>query len=134
VGDGPEHRRLRATAGDRVRLLGRVDDERLAEVYAGARALIVPNVEEFGIAAVEAQASGRPVLALGEGGSRETVVDGVTGTLVEDGSPERFAEAMREVDFSRFDPSAARANAERFSATRFRERLRAAVGAAQGGG
>jgi glycosyltransferase involved in cell wall biosynthesis len=128
VGDGPEQRRLDAIAGERTRLLGRIGDSELASVYARARALIVPNVEEFGIAAVEAQAAGRPVLALGEGGARETVVDGVTGTLVAGGAAEDFAEAMREVDFTRFDPEAARRNAERFSAGRFRERLLAAVG------
>jgi glycosyltransferase involved in cell wall biosynthesis len=127
VGDGPEQRRLSAIAGDRVRLLGRIGDDELASVYSRARALIVPNVEEFGIAAVEAQAAGRPVLALGEGGALETVADGVTGTLVSGGSPEDFAEAMREVDFARFDPLAARANAERFSAGRFRDRLLGAV-------
>jgi glycosyltransferase involved in cell wall biosynthesis len=130
VGDGPEQRRLRAIAGDRIRFLGRICDDELASVYSRARALIVPNVEEFGIASVEAQAAGRPVLALGEGGALETVVDGVTGTLVDAGAPDDFAEAMREVDFTRFDPAVARDNAHRFSAGRFRERLTEAVQAA----
>jgi glycosyltransferase involved in cell wall biosynthesis len=127
VGDGPERRRLQALSSGSIRLLGRIDDQELAGLYARARALIVPNVEEFGIAAVEAQAAGRPVLALGEGGALETVVDGVTGTLVAGGNPADFAEAMREVAFERFDPAAARENAERFNAATFRRRLQALV-------
>jgi glycosyltransferase involved in cell wall biosynthesis len=132
VGDGPELRSLRGRYGDIARFAGRIGDAELAEVYAGALALVIPNVEEFGIAGVEAQASGRPVLALGEGGARETVVSGETGVLVETGTPKEFAEAMREVDFTRFDPRAARTNAERFAAERFRARLRKIVDAAVG--
>ena len=64
--------------------LGRIGDAELAGVYSRALALVVPNVEEFGIAAVEAQASGRPVLALGAGGALETVVDGETGVLIDE--------------------------------------------------
>ena len=58
--------------------------DELAGLYAGAPALVVPDVEEFGIAAVEAQAAGRPVVALDAGGTRETVANGETGVLVED--------------------------------------------------
>jgi glycosyltransferase involved in cell wall biosynthesis len=135
VGDGPEHGRLRARYGSSARFAGRIDDAELARVYAGALALVIPNVEEFGIAGVEAQAAGRPVLALGQGGALETVRAGETGVLVEGGTAEELAEAMREVDFTRFDPAAARANAERFAADRFRERLRELVDReARGGG
>ena len=68
VGDGPEGRRLRKLAGPTVTFTGRIADEQVAEVLAGSRALVVTAVEEFGIAAVEALAAGRPVIALGEGG------------------------------------------------------------------
>jgi len=127
VGNGPELKRLRAAFGDVGTFLGRIDDAALADVYAKALALVIPNVEEFGIAGVEAQAAGRPVLAYGRGGARETVIDGETGVLVESGEAADFAEAMREQDFTRFDPDRTRANAERFAPEVFRKRLRELV-------
>jgi glycosyltransferase involved in cell wall biosynthesis len=123
VGDGPELSGLR-TRYPGATFMGRIGDDELAGVYARCRALVVPNVEEFGIAAVEAQAAGRPVLGLAAGGALETIRNGETGVLIDDASPAQFAEAMRSVDFDRFDAELARANAERFSAERFRDRLR----------
>jgi len=124
VGDGPERERWASEYADVAEFLGRVSDEELIDLYRRALAVVIPNVEEFGITAVEAQATGRPVLAIGEGGAVETVVAGVTGVLVERGE---LAEAMREVDFTRFDPAATRANALRFSPTGFQLALRAEV-------
>jgi len=92
--------------------------------FTDALAVVIPNVEEFGIVAVEAQATGRPVLAVAAGGAVETVIPGVTGELVE---PEDLAEAMREVDFTRYDPRAARQSAVRFSPAGFRMVLRSEV-------
>jgi glycosyltransferase involved in cell wall biosynthesis len=128
VGDGPELPRLRATYEDRdVDLLGPVSDAELASLYSRCAALIVPNVEEFGIAAVEAQAAGRPVVAVNRGGVRETVVDGRTGILVDGEDAAALAEPLRDADLTAFDPTAIRANAERFSATAFRRNLKATV-------
>ena len=133
VGDGPDLAALRAAHGDHATFLGRIGDDELARVYSGALALVVPNVEEFGIASVEAQASGRPVLAVGAGGALETVVDGETGVLTAGGSAGEIAAAMADVDFTRFDPAAARGNAERFADRLFRERLIEIVGRASSG-
>lgn len=127
IGSGPDLERLRALHGDAVEFAGRVEDERLAELLSRARGQIVPNVEEFGIAAVEAQAAGLPVLAAAAGGALETILDGETGVLVEPGSVAAFAEALREVDFARFDRARIRANAERFSVAAFQEKLLAEV-------
>jgi glycosyltransferase involved in cell wall biosynthesis len=127
VGAGPELRPLRAEYSTGVEFLGRVGDEELASLYARARAVVIPNVEEFGIVAVEAQAAGRPVIALDAGGARETVIDGETGILVPDPSPDSFAEVMREVDFEAFAARRARESAERFSVSRFRAKLLAAL-------
>jgi glycosyltransferase involved in cell wall biosynthesis len=128
VGDGPELQRLRTLyEGREVDLLGSVSDEELASLYSRCAALIVPNVEEFGIAAVEAQAAGRPVVAVGRGGVRETVLDGRTGVLVDAEDAAALAEPLRYQDFGRFDPAAIRANAERFSAEAFRQALKASV-------
>jgi glycosyltransferase involved in cell wall biosynthesis len=126
VGTGPELGRLRARFPD-AEFLGRVTDAELARLYSQARALLVPNVEEFGIAAVEAQAAGRPVVARGEGGVLETVVDGETGVLLARGDVDEFAEALRDVDFDRFDPGTAVANTRRFSTDRFKRQLIAEV-------
>jgi glycosyltransferase involved in cell wall biosynthesis len=123
VGTGPELPALRSRYGDVARFLGRVSDEELAELYSRCLAVVVPNVEEFGIVAVEAQASGRPVIALDRGGARETVIDGETGLLVSGGEPRDFAAAIREGTRAGFRPGAARRNAESFSVERFRAGL-----------
>ena len=131
VGGGPELRRLRSAYADSAEFLGRVSDSELARIYPRALALVVPNVEEFGIAAVEAQASGRPVLAQRAEGATECVSDGVTGVLVDGSDAGAFAEAMRSTDFRAFSPEAARANAERFDVPVFGEAMRTAVARAQ---
>jgi glycosyltransferase involved in cell wall biosynthesis len=127
VGDGPDMRRLQALYGGSAQFLGRISDVELASLYSRARALVMPNIEEFGIAGVEAQAAGRPVVAAQAGGARETVLDGETGVLVTPESVSAFAEAMRAVDFDRFVPARIRENALRFSQERFRERFLAEV-------
>jgi glycosyltransferase involved in cell wall biosynthesis len=124
VGEGPELERLRHLYRDSADFLGRVPDGELVELYAGARALLMPNVEEFGIAAVEAQAAGRPVVATDAGGAQETVVDGETGVLVPPEDVDSFAETLRHTDFDRFRPERARSNARRFSSATFERRLR----------
>ena len=127
VGDGPEGRRLRKLAGPTITFTGRIPDEQVAEVLAGARALVVTAVEEFGIAAVEALAAGRPVIALGEGGVRESVEPGVTGVFYERNDPAALAETVVGFDALSVDAAACRAAAERFSVPRFQKRLAAIV-------
>jgi glycosyltransferase involved in cell wall biosynthesis len=133
VGAGPELERLRADHAGGVEFLGRLGDAQLAHEYATAAALVVPNVEEFGIAAVEAQAAGRPVVAVDAGGARETVVPGRTGLLVPDGDGRALARALRE-DLTRFDSQEIRTHAERFAPDVFRARLQELVAATCGGG
>jgi glycosyltransferase involved in cell wall biosynthesis len=127
VGDGPELRRLRRLAGPTVSFAGRLSDERVAQLLARSRALVVTATEEFGIAAVEALAAGRPVIAVGDGGVRESVVEGETGTFFELSDPDALAEAVRRFDPLAIDPRACRAAAERFGAARFRDELRRIV-------
>jgi glycosyltransferase involved in cell wall biosynthesis len=130
VGDGPEARRLHRLAGPSVRFEGRVSDDRVADLMSGARALVVPATEEFGIAAVEAQAAGRPVIALAAGGARETVAEGETGVFFEHADPESLAQAVAGFDPLSVDPAACVAQAQRFGLERFREGLTAAVSSA----
>ena len=87
----------------------------------------MPGVEEFGIAAVEAQAAGRPVVAVADGGVLETVLDGETGVLLPHGGIDEFAEAIRDVDFDRFRGEDIARHAQEFSTARFQLRLRAEV-------
>ncbi|MDX6697499.1 MAG: hypothetical protein QOE65_896 [Solirubrobacteraceae bacterium] len=129
VGDGPEARRLHRLAGPNVHFEGRVSDERVAELMRGARALVVTATEEFGIAAVEAQAAGRPVIALAAGGARETVAEGQTGAFFERPDPGALAEAVAGFDALAVDPAACVAQARRFGHERFRDGLTAAVAA-----
>jgi len=126
VGSGPDHNAL-SEAYPEVEFLGRASDEELVELYAQARAVVVPSMEEFGITAVEAQAAGRPVIAAAAGGALETVLDGETGRLVALDDVDSFARAMRELDELDFDPVRARENAERFSVASFQHRLAAEV-------
>ena len=127
IGDGPEGRRLRRIAGPTITFTGRIPDRQVAELLAGSRALVVTAVEEFGIAAVEALAAGRPVIALGEGGVRESVQPGVTGAFYERNDPAALAETVLGFDALAIDPAVCRAAAERFSVPRFQTRLAAIV-------
>ncbi len=122
VGTGPDHDAL-SEAYPEVEFLGRASDEDLAELYAGARAVVVPSMEEFGIAAVEAQAAGRPVIAAAAGGALETVLDGSTGLLARLDDVDSFQRAIQSVDDLDFDPANAVRNAERFSVAAFQKRL-----------
>jgi glycosyltransferase involved in cell wall biosynthesis len=129
VGSGPDHAAL-SEAYPEVEFLGRAGDEDLAELYASARAVLVPSMEEFGITAVEAQAAGRPVIAAAAGGALETVLDGQTGRLVALDDVDAFADAIETIDALHFDPARAVANAQRFSVEAFQRRLAAHVDAA----
>jgi glycosyltransferase involved in cell wall biosynthesis len=127
VGNGPDARRLHRLAGPTVSFTGRVSDAEAAGILSRARALVVTATEEFGIAAVEAQAAGRPVIALNEGGVRETVVEGVTGTFFHRPEPASLAEAVRSFDAVAVDPRACVDNAQRFDSAQFRRGLKAVV-------
>jgi glycosyltransferase involved in cell wall biosynthesis len=129
VGDGPDARRLRRLAGPTVQFAGRLSDDAVAEVLRGAQALIMTAVEEFGIACVEAQASGRPVIAKRGGGALETVADGVTGCFWTGGVTE-LAQAVRGFDAEAVDPQVCVANAAQFDSSVFRRRMLEEVQAA----
>ena len=131
VGDGPDARRLRRMAGPLVSFAGRVSDERVAELLSGCRALVLPSIEEFGIASVEAQAAGRPVIATRGGGALETVREGETGAFF-DGGPDELASALLEFDDRGVDPQACVANAARFTSAVFARALPREVDRAMG--
>jgi len=100
---------------------GRVSREELRRLYRSSALLLFPQVEDFGIAAGEAQACGCPVLSLRDSGAAEIIEDGLTGILIDHATTDAIARAAR--DRPTFDPDACRARAMRFSHRRFRERL-----------
>lgn len=123
VGDGPEEKRLRHIGGSSVRFAGKVSDERLAELYRGARAVIFPQEEDFGIVPLEAMASGRPVIAFRGGGALETVVEGKTGVFFDEQTPEALIVAMERVSVLAIDPEECRKQAEKFDVEVFKTRI-----------
>jgi glycosyltransferase involved in cell wall biosynthesis len=127
VGDGPAERRLRALAGPTVRFTGRLSDAQVADLLRSCRALVVPGEEEFGIAAVEALASGRPVLAAAGSGVAESVEAGVTGEFFGGGDEEALAECVRGFDALGVDVGECLAAARRFVPAHFQAALRRIV-------
>ena len=130
VGTGPDADRLRASAGPEVAFLGRVDDAALRDLYRGCRAVIMPNVEDFGITAVEAMACGRPVVVFAEGGGAETVVDGETGIVFREPTAAALRAAVDSLPALRLNTAALRARAESFGRRLFESRFRTFLDAA----
>jgi glycosyltransferase involved in cell wall biosynthesis len=127
VGEGPERAALERIAGPATTFLGRVPDETIRDLYRRAAVALLPGEEDFGIVPLEAQACGRPVVALARGGALETVRPGETGVLVDELSPAAFADAIADVVERRFDRAAIRAHAEQFSRARFGDEMAALV-------
>jgi glycosyltransferase involved in cell wall biosynthesis len=130
AGDGPERARLEQRAGaspGTVTFLGRQPDDAIRELYRDAAVVLMPGEEDFGMVPVEAQACGTPVVALGRGGAVETVVPGKTGILVDEPSPEAFADAISRAADTRFDAAEIRRHAEQFGRERFLREISALV-------
>ncbi len=148
VGRGPDERKLRALAGPTVEFLGPRSDEEIATLYARCRALLFPGLEDFGIVPLEAMASGRPAIAYGRGGARETVIPlrmltgpgtaaaadtggsktasrAPTGILFAEQTVESLAAAMEEFEANRtcFEPKALRDHALGFDRAVFKDRV-----------
>ncbi len=119
AGEGPEEKRLRRMAPANVEFLGRVSDEKRAELYAGARGLIFPGIEDFGLTPLEAAASGCPVVAYGAGGALESVREGVNGTLFDRQEPGALREALRRLEKMTFQLSRMRDSAADFDRSHF---------------
>jgi len=122
VGSGPEYDSLHARY-PQAEFLGRASDEELVGLYASARAVIVPGIEEFGITAVEAQAAGRPVIAADAGGALETVVHGQTGLHARADDAASFAAAIEALDELDFEPARAVEHAASFSVAEFHRKI-----------
>ena len=119
VGDGPERRRLEAMAGPETTFEGHVPRPRLLDLLSRCSLYVVPGLEDFGIAPVEAMAAGKPVVAFRGGGVTETVIEGKTGLFFDAPTPDSLAGAIRTMDGMRIDPASCRARAEEFDRSRF---------------
>lgn len=127
IGDGPDRGRLEALAGPSISFLGRVSDSEINRYLERCRALIFPGLEDFGIAAVEAQACGRPVIAFGAGGALETVIPGETGWLFQEQTVDALVEAVSQSKGVNWSAERIRANALNFSRDVFLEKMRAVI-------
>jgi glycosyltransferase involved in cell wall biosynthesis len=127
VGDGPELDALRALGGGQVTFAGQVDAAALVDLYAGCRALLFCSEEDYGLAPIEAQASGRPVIAYGAGGALETVIDGQSGIFFSEQTTESLAAAIERFERQAFDPIRVRDAVARFDVEPFIRHLRTFV-------
>lgn len=123
VGAGRSERDLRSMAGPTIEFLGRLDDADVHDLMARCKGFVLAGAEDFGISAVEAQAAGRPVIAFGSGGARESVVPGETGLFFSERTAESLMSAIRAFEHVDWSPARARANAERFSKERFQREI-----------
>ncbi|OIO07972.1 glycosyltransferase family 4 protein [Candidatus Falkowbacteria bacterium CG_4_9_14_3_um_filter_36_9] len=125
-GDGVDMKRLKKIAGDskNIEFLGRIDDEAKARLYSRCRAFINPQYEDFGITAVEAMASGRPVIAYRRGGAVETIKENITGVFFDDQTPAGIMKAISDFEKISFNPEEIKQRTKQFSTERFKEEIK----------
>jgi glycosyltransferase involved in cell wall biosynthesis len=123
VGDGPDRRRLTELAGPSISFLGRQSDGEVSRLASQCQALIFPGEEDFGMAPLEINAAGRPVIAYGAGGATETVIEGMNGVLFREQTAESLIEALEEFESQDWDPAAIRRHALKYDINVFQDRL-----------
>lgn len=123
AGTGPEERELKSLARGQTEFLGFVSDEKLPDLYAGARALLFPQEEDFGITPLEAAAAGKATIAFKAGGALETIVPGVTGMFFEQQTAASLATAITEFEVRHWDTGAIRLQAEKYGRHVFLQKM-----------
>ncbi len=123
AGTGSDAARLKKMAGPTVRFLGFVSDSELPALYANAAFLLFPQIEDAGIVPLEAQASGVPVIAFGEGGILDVLRHGENGMLVPRQTVEAFSAAVKQAQLVHWDRGAIREGARKFSLASFCEKI-----------
>jgi glycosyltransferase involved in cell wall biosynthesis len=123
VGTGPMLDEFQKNEGKSIEILGKVPEELLMSLLSGCKGLIVTAEEDFGLTPLEAQALGKGVIAFGEGGAKETVVDGKTGVLFKEQSTDSLVEALEKFEKMEINSKECRDQAEKFSKERFQDEL-----------
>src|SRR3989344_2561319 len=123
VGDGPERKRLLTEAKGNIEFLGLVSERHIADYYAKALAVVFPQEEDFGVVAVEAMASGRPVIAYRGGGALESIKEGEDGVFFNEQNEECLIDAVQKFLKLKFDSKLIRRHAMRFDKARFRDEI-----------
>ena len=123
IGDGPEHKRICELAKDfpNIQVLGHQPFRALKDYMQRAKGFVFAAKEDFGIVVLEAQSCGTPVVALGQGAARETVLDGTTGLFFAEPTVASLRDAINRFESQTFEPAACRENALRFSEAHFRD-------------
>ena len=127
VGTGPSLKDLKKKADSSVEFLGKINDEELKHLYQNAKALIFPQVEDFGIVPLEAMACGTPVLAFKKGGALETVTENESGLFFDEQTPESIVRTIKAFEKTKWNPEEVAKTVERFSSARFKADLRHAI-------
>ncbi len=127
VGEGPDMARLKAMAGPTVEFYGWRKNDELFDLFSHAKAVIFPGHEDFGLVPLEAMSCGTPVIAFGQGGATETVINGTTGIFFNEPNTDSLANVLRTFDRKKFDPAACVAQAKRFDRATFEQGLRSAI-------
>jgi glycosyltransferase involved in cell wall biosynthesis len=123
-GSGPDYPRLKKMARSNIEFLGGINDSEKTELYSHAMAFIHPQVEDFGITAVESMAAGRPVIAYREGGALETVLPDVTGEFFDEQNWESLANQLIHFNPEKYNPELIKAHAAKFNKIRFQQEIK----------
>ena len=124
VGSGLDKEKLKRMAGKTVEFVGDLTESELCDYYRNCRALIFPGSEDFGLTMVEANAFGKPVIALKRGGALDIVKEGVTGEFFEEQSVESLSIVLKSFDQNRYNTKLCRENAQKFSFAQFEKSLK----------
>ncbi|HCI03331.1 MAG: glycosyltransferase [Candidatus Peribacteraceae bacterium] len=123
AGKGPDESRLKNLAGPTVEFLSFVPDEKLPEIYANSKALLYPQEEDAGIAPLEAQSQGTPIIAFRKGGALDTIAEDMSGVFFSQQTVQSLKGAIDRFENMSFDSDAIKQRAEEFRAGRFRKRI-----------
>ncbi len=123
VGTGPDYKKLKKSAKKNIEFLGFLSSQDLCQAYQGAKALVMPGEEDFGINSLEAQACGIAVIAYGRGGATETIIPQKTGLFFPELTPESLQAALDKFQSMAFNKSIVRANALMFAREKFKEKV-----------
>ena len=123
VGDGPERKKLQSKANSNIEFIGLVSDKELKDYYAHCQAFLFPQEEDFGIVAVEAMASGRPVIAYKSGGALEIIQEGKTGLFFKKQTSDNLIKTLKKFNSNNFDPKIIRERAMEFDQEKFKKNI-----------